>query len=55
MSPAFSHCFFKRLRALSNDSFSLSFRPGRTDPSPYGSVHTPKTYTAHPPSLAEGA
>lgn len=51
MSPAFSHCFFKRLRALSNDSLSLSFKPGRTDSSPYDNIHTPETYAAHPRAL----
>src|SRR6266478_5263980 len=33
MRPAFSHCFLKRLSALSKDSFSFSFTPGKRSPS----------------------
>src|SRR5262245_56081062 len=33
MRPAFSHCFLKRFRALSKDSFSFSFTPGKRSPS----------------------
>ncbi len=36
MTPAFSTCFLKRLRAISMVSFSLTLIPGRETPLPSG-------------------